>query len=466
MENDKVVLDDHMSNETIASRLAFFAANLKYDDLPREVVIQAKRCLLDTIGVGLAGFGTTIGETFISLAKEWSGVEEATIFGDGVRVPSTNAALVNGTMSHIHELDDGHRFALGHPGTTSIPPAIAMAEKTSADGKDLITATVLGYDVFVRIATAMNPSHRARGFHTTGTCGTFGAAAAAGKVLGLDSREMVNVFGIAGVQAAGLMEVFRGNSMIKPLNAGRAAYNGTLSALLAARGITAPDTIIEGDNGFLNAYSDQTDQSKILNGLNENFHIMGIYVKLHAACRHAHPAIDCVLQLKREYALSPEQVDRILVKTYSAAYKLTGTEYEPKTESTAKFSIPYCLAVALTYNKVGPSEFTIDKIRDANLIRFGKRVEVRIDPGLDKLAPNKRGASVELFTKDGQKYEWSVENPKGEPETPVSDTELRSKFKILVDPILGENKSNKIIDVLTELENVNDLRNVTRLLYR
>lgn len=181
-----------MSSLSIADRLAVFIANLEYDALPKAVVEQAKRCLLDTIGVALAGSWTDTGKTFTSLAREWGGIEEATIFGDGVKVPSTNAALVNGTMGHVHELDDGHRFALGHPGVASIPAAIAVAEKVGAGGKELITATVLGYDIFVRIAMAVNPSHRSRGFHTTGTCGTFGAAAAGGKILGLDEKGMAN----------------------------------------------------------------------------------------------------------------------------------------------------------------------------------------------------------------------------------------------------------------------------------
>jgi len=162
---------------------------------------------------------------------------------------------------------------------------------------------------------------------------------------------MVNALGIAGVQVAGLLEVMRGESMIKPLNAGRAAHNGTLAAVLAERGITAPSTIFEGDNGFFRAYSDKYEMNEVVEELWEAYHIMGIYVKLHAACRHAHPAIDCALHLAGEHRLDPEDVERVVVKTYSAAYKLTGTEYEPRPLSTAKFSIPYCIAAALTYGE-------------------------------------------------------------------------------------------------------------------
>lgn len=453
-----------MSGPTIAERLAAYAASLEYDDLPESVVVQAKRCLLDTIGVALAGFGTDLGRAFSSLVMEWGGSGEATVFGDGMRVPAVNAALANGAMGHIHELDDGHRFAMGHPGVTSIPAAVAVAERAGATGRELIAATVLGYDAFVRVATAINPSHRGRGFHTTGTCGTFAAAAAAGKALGLDEERIANALGIAGVQAAGLMEVMRGESMIKPLNAGRAAQNGVLAALLAERGVTAPTTIFEGGDGFLGAYSDDYEAQRIVDDLSGDYHIMGTYVKLHAACRHAHPAIDCALELAREHGLDPEAVERVVVRTYSAAHRLTGTEYEPRTVSTAKFSTPYCVAAALTHGRISPDEFTAEKIADPRLLGLAKRVEVVVDPEIDRLAPEKRGASVEISVKGGPKYEWAVENPRGEPENPVSREELEDKFRSLVGPILGAGNVQRIIDVVADIESLEDVGELTLLL--
>jgi len=446
-----------VSTLMIANRLSTFVTSLEFEDLPKSVVEQAKRSLLDTIGVILAGLSSETGKTFTSLAREWGGIKDSTIFGDGLKVPSPIAALVNGTMGHVHELDDGHRFALGHPGITSIPAAFAVAEKSGADGKELITSIVLGYDLFVRVAKAINPSHRRRGFHTTGTCGTFGAAVASGKILHLNEKEIVNTIGIAGIQAAGLMEVMHGDSIIKPLNAGRAASNGTLAALLAEQGISAPNTILEGENGFFRAYSDQYDTDKVVSGLGEHYHIMDTYVKIHASCRHTHPTIDCILNLSKEQELDSGDIEKIIVKTYSTAYKLTGTDYEPRTPSTAKFSIPYCIAVALKYGRVGPDEFTTDKIFDKNLLRLARKVRVKIDPEIEKLVPEKRGASIKIFTKGGGEYEWTVDNPKGEPEKPVSYRELRTKFKTLVNPIIGYYKANKIIKITEKLERIGDI---------
>ena len=452
-----------MSILTIANKLSAFVTGLEFEDLPEAVVKQAKRSLLDTIGVVLAGFSSETGRIFASLAREWGGIEESTIFGDGLKVPSPIAALVNGTMGHVHELDDGHRFALGHPGVTSIPAAFAVAEKIGADGKELITSIVLGYDLFVRIAESVNPSHRRRGFHTTGTCGTFGAAVASGKILHLDEKGIVNAIGIAGLHAAGLMEVMHGESMVKPLNAGRAASNGILAALLAEQGLSAPNTILEGDNGFFRAYSDQYDTDKIVNGLGENYHIMDTYVKIHASCRHTHPAIDCALNLSREHELDPEDVESVVVKTYSAAYNLTGKEYEPRTSSTAKFSLPYCIAATLKYGRVSLDEFTKDKIFDKDLLRLARKVRVEIDPEIDKLVPEKRGASIKIFTKGGR-YELIVDNPKGEPENPVNYKDLMTKFNPLVNPIIGYDKANKIIKMIEKLESIGDINELNELL--
>jgi len=447
---------------SIADSLANYLTDLQFDDLPKNVVEKAKMCLIDTIGVTLAGSRTETGRMIISLVKEWGGNEEATIFGDGCKVPSANAALVNGTLGHIHELDDGHRVAMGHPGVTSIPAAMAIAEKVGAKGKELITATVLGYEVFIRLAMSVNPSHRDRGFHTTGTCGVFGAAAAAGKVLGLDKKSMVNALGIAGIQAAGLIEVMRGESRLKPLNAGKAAYNGVLAALLAKKGFTAPYTIFEGNDGFLRAYSDKYDIRTVTNGLGEDYLIKEIYVKPYAACRNAHPTIDCVLHLAKEHSLTPEEIEKVVVKTYYTAYKLTGTEYKPKTESTAKFSLPYCVAAALTYGNLGPDEFTIKKITDKVLLQLASKVHVEVDAELDKLAPRKRGAFVTITTNSGGIYEWKVDNPRGEPEIPLSTDEVMFKFQSLVGPVLGYDRAQDILDIMDKYERLDDIRKKTK----
>jgi 2-methylcitrate dehydratase PrpD len=449
---------------SLANSLGVFIKNLKYKDLPKEVISKAKLSLLDTLGVILAGSNTDIGTKLISMARDLGGKPESTILGGCIKVPSLTAAYVNGTMGHVHELDDGHRFALGHPGVTTIPAALALAEKVGTNGKDLITAIVVGYDIFVRIAKVVNPSHRGRGFHTTGTCGTFGAATAAGKILDLDEKGYVNAIGIAGLHASGLMEVMSGESQVKPLNAGRAAHDGILSAILAENGISAPDTILEGKKGFFKAYSDAFNSNILLEKLGGTFHIMGTYFKFHAACRHAHPAIDGIISLMSEYHINIEDIEKVIVDTYQAAYDLTGTEYEPKTESTAKFSMPYCIAATLKYGKVGIDEFTPNKISNRDTLQLAKKVVVRVDPEIDKLAPEKRGAKVTVHMKGGTKYDHVVENPRGEPENIVSKNEVIDKFKILTRNTLERVKIDTIIKSVKKLEKLDDISDLIMLL--
>jgi 2-methylcitrate dehydratase PrpD len=449
---------------SLANVLGVFIESLEYKDLPQEVVSKTKLSLLDTLGVILAGSGTDTGKKMISLADAWGGEPESTILGGGIKVPSPPAALVNGTTGHVHELDDGHRFALGHPGVTAIPPALALAEKVGTSGKDLITAIVAGYDVFVRVAKAVNPSHRGRGFHTTGTCGTFGAATAAGKILDLNARGYVNAIGIAGLHASGLMEVMSGESQVKPLNAGRAAHDGVLSAILAERGITAPDTILEGKNGFFKAYSDAYDTKALIEKLGEPFHIMGTYTKFHAACRHAHPAIDGVLSLMNEYGPNIDEIEEVIVDTYQAAYDLTGTEYEPKTESTAKFSIPYCIAAALIYGRAGVDEFALNKISERGTLRLARKVKVRVDPEIDKLVPGKRGAKVRVRVKGGASYEHIVENARGEPENLVGESEIIDKFRTLTRNTLEKEKIDAVVNRVDKLEHLDDILDLVMLL--
>jgi 2-methylcitrate dehydratase PrpD len=447
---------------TVSNQLANFVHDFDFDNLSSKVIHQAKRCILDTVGVIIAGYNTPTGEIMSNISKKWGDKREATLIGDGSKVLSFHAALVNGTLGHVHELDDGHRFALGHPGVTAIPSALAVGEKIGSKGRDLIASTVLGYEGFIRIAKSINPSHRSRGFHTTGTCGTFASAIAASKLLKLDEEQITHALGIAGLQAAGLMEVMTGSSTVKPFNAGRASSNGVLSALLAESGLTAPENIFEGNNGFCTAYSDEYNIDKITQGLGEYYEINNTYIKLHASCRHSHPAIDCTLEIIDEEGLEPEEIESVIVDSYEAAYRLTGTNYEPKTVSTAKFSIPYCIAVALIYGKVSPTEFTYDKINNQKILKLAKKVTVNIDEEIDKLTPDKRGASVKILSKSEKKYKYMIENPRGEPELYVDDKELENKFKELAKPVIGK-KVDELISAINKLEQIYDIREITNL---
>jgi 2-methylcitrate dehydratase PrpD len=448
--------------DTLSRKLANFIYGLKYDHLRGEVVKQVKKCLLDFLGVSLLGSTSSIGRTLVNFVKNIGGVEESTVIGECLKVPCINAAFINGVLAHIHELDDGHRFAMGHPGAVVIPAALAVGERNNASGRELITSITAGYEVFVRIAKAVNPSHLQRGFHTTGTCGVFAAAAASGKILGLNVDELSNALGLAGIQAAGLLEVVRGESIAKPLQPGKAAQSGVISALLAQNGVSAPDTIFEGENGFCHAFSDSYDLQVITEGLGESYEIMRIYFKFHASCRHTHPAIDGVLKLVKEYNILPEEIEEVQVKTYSIAYNLCGKEYEPKTVSTAKFSIPYCVSAAILRGSVGPEAFTVESIKDT--VNLARKVKVTVDPEIDANFPRERGAKVKIVRGNGEEVEVFTRNPFGEPEAPASIEDIKGKFKSLASKAISASSVNSLIMLVDKLEALKDISEILSLL--
>ena len=453
-----------MHPETYSSELAKFVNALDYNSFDEEVIEKAKLCLLDFIGVSLFGSDTDLAKITSSTMKQMGGVEESTVIGESIKLPCMNAAFVNGVAAHIHELDDGHRFAMGHPGIPVISAALAVGEKNNSTGKDLIAAIVAGYEVFVRIGSSINPSHFERGFHTTGTCGAFAAAASAGKILHLNVNELINALGIAGIQAAGLMEVTKGASEIKPLQPGKAAMNGIFSVMLAQGGITAPESILEGSSGFCFATSDKYDLQAITKGLGDNFEIMRSYFKFHSSCRHTHPTIDATLRLVSEHNVKADEVAEVRIHTYSAAINLCGQEYEPKTVSTAKFSIPYCVSVAIIEGKVHPDTFTIEKIRDQTILDFAKKVKIEIDPEIEKFVPAKRGARVEIVKTNGESLECFVTNPYGEPEVPATPTDVKSKFVSLSARVVTTERANKIMELVDRLDSLDSLKELTEYL--
>jgi 2-methylcitrate dehydratase PrpD len=450
--------------ETYSTKLSKFVYYLDYNSLKEEVIEKAKLCLLDFIGVSLFGSDTDLARTTTNTMKSMGGIKESTIIGDDDKLPCMNAAFVNGVAAHIHELDDGHRFAMGHPGIPVISAALAAAEKIESSGRDLIAAIIAGYEVFVRIGSSINPSHFERGFHTTGTCGSFGATASAGKILHLNADELTNALGIAGIQAAGLMEVTKGASVIKPLQPGKAAQNGILSVLLAKGGITAPESILEGVDGFCRATSDEYDLQSITKGLGDNFEIMRSYFKFHSSCRHTHPTIDATLRLVSEHNIRAEEVAEVRIHTYSAALNLCGKEYEPKTVSTAKFSIPYCVSVAILEGKVHPDTFTIEKIRNKNILDFAKKVKIEIDPEIEKYVPAQRGARVEIMKTNGEKHECYITNPYGEPEVPATPTDVKNKFVSLSTRVVTTERANKIKDLVDRLDTLDSLKELIEYL--
>ncbi len=445
------------SKENATAKLADFVSGLEFECLPISTVNKAKDAILDYIGVLLAGYtkGNLLSKTLISLIIESGGVEEATIIGPAIKVPVANAALCNGVLSHVVELDDGHRVARGHPGVTVISSALAMAERFNSTGKELITAIVAGYDIFVRLASAVNPSHLKRGFHTTGTCGALAASAAAAKILKLNASETANAFGIAGIQSAGLLEVTENGQMAKVLHPGKAAQAGVLSALLARNGVKGPITIIEGAKGFVKAMSDECNYDLMLKGLNEIFNINGCYIKLYPSCRHTHSPVDAALALINKNKLNHLQIKNILIKTYPTAIYFAGSIFQPRTPEEAKFSIAYCVSAAIVKGKLGIKELESGSLRDASILTLIEKTRIESEQNFENYESNVKGAEVIITLQEGSEFSWKVSLPKGEPENPISQEEIIKKFTDCTKESLTKCQQNKIIYKILEM-NQND----------
>jgi 2-methylcitrate dehydratase PrpD len=391
------------------------------------------------------------------------------IIGTDVKAHHQYAALANGVAAHSLELDDVSNESSSHPGVAVFPAALAAGELAGGDGRKFITAVVLGYEVMIRLGKALNPvSHYARGFHPTGTCGTFGAATVAAKILGLDGGQMLSALGIAGSQAAGLMEFLAAGAQTKRLHPGWAAHSGLIAALLAKDGLIGPGTIVEGRFGFLHGYSDSADTGQFLAGLGESFEVMRVSLKPHACCRYKQGPIDGILKIMKENSLRAQDVERVTLGILKAGIPIVSEprelKYNPQTVVDAQFSMPFGAALALLYGKAGLDEYTEANLKSPELKELMGRVSCVADPELDKVYPKQWPASVEIITKSGKKLSTRIDYPKGDPETPLSWEELIQKFNYLVAPVFPEDRRVEIVSRVRSLETETSISSLVSLL--
>ena len=441
--------------ESVSERLARFVIGTDFSSLPPEVVEAAKRCFLDWLGSAIAGSGEPPTRIMLRVAKELGGKSEATLIPDGSRSSPFLAALVNAASSHTVEMDDLHQTSILHPGAPIIPAVLAMAEREGSSGEEFLTALVVGYEVATRAGEAAGPSHY-EFWHTTATCGTFGAAAAAGKLLGLGHEQLVSALGSAGTQAAGLWEFLKDGAMSKQLHPAKAAADGVLSALLARRGFTAAREIFEGERGFLRATSKAFDLEKLTKGLGEGFKITETSFKVHAACYHTHSSIDAALALQKEHALSPDRITKILVRPYPAALDLL-EKVELSSPYAAKFHLPFCIATALIYGEVGLEAFAPERLEDPTILKLLPKIEVRREEAFAGSYPERWPSIVEVILEDGKTYEVMVEYVKGDFRNPLTWEELAAKFHRLAGRSYPEERRAELIERIGRLEQLTNM---------
>jgi 2-methylcitrate dehydratase PrpD len=456
----------------ITKRLAQFCAALRFDELPPEVVDQAKYFALDFVGVAARGSLVDSTKAMYQFVKEVGPTTKGgVIIGTKMRSPYHYAALANGTSSHSLELDDVNNEASLHPAVAVFPAAFAACEMAGKNGKRFIEGVVLGYDVMIRLGKALGPKeHYSRGFHPTGTCGTFGATAAVAKILGLNEAQMVNAFGIAGSQAAGSMEFLAQGAWTKRMHPGWAAHNGIIASLLAKKGFKGPSTILEGRDGFLHAYSLNADGNKVLEGIGSSFEIMRTSIKPHACCRYMQPPIDGILKIIKENQIKAEEVEKVILGILKAGFPIIvtpeGLKYNPQSIIDAQFSMPFGAAAAILYGETSLNQYREKIIQSPEMKQMMDRVRCVEDPELEKVFPKQWPATAEIKTKDGRTFSTRIDYPKGDPENPLSWDELIEKFNGLTSSIYSKARREKVIEQVRKVEGVGNLKQWTSILLK
>jgi 2-methylcitrate dehydratase PrpD len=446
--------------------LARHTVRTEFRALPQAVIWEGKRRIADVIGAALSGSTTAVGARIAHFCNDNARPGEALLWGSKLRASPAYAALANGTAAFHLELDDVHRTSHTHPGVTTIPAAIALAEEKHLSGRDMLVAVVLGYDAQIRVGLAVSPSiYTERTYLAPGTLGIFGATAAAAKLLKLDEDATAGALGAASyVGPLAPFESFCLGAPAKDTIMGWANFCGLYAAGLAAQGFGGPESALEGDYGFCRTVAQHYDMDRLHDALGTRFDILHTGVKPYACCRQHHSAIDAVLELKERYGLVADQVESVRLRTFVVASR--GTAKQPASVPAAKYSAPYTIALALALGQNQREQYSMELIGDAKLLRLAARVEVEADMELEALYDEKWPSIVEVKTKDGRVLSARRDLPKGEPEYPVSDADLKSKFLSLACDAVSRDRAESIWSAIARLEEMSDVSELTALLQR
>ena len=424
--NARLPVDAKEAAATAEERLAAFASTLDLAHVPAPVLRRAEELMIDWLASALAGKGARPVESLTAFAEAMGpadGPSEMLVRRRGTS--PLMAAYANAAASHVAEQDDVHNGSVFHPATVVFPPALATAQAVGASGAELLAAVVAGYEVGIRVGEFLGRSHY-RTFHTTGTAGTLAAAAAAGRLLRLTPEQMLNAFGSAGTQSAGLWEFLRDGADSKQLHTAHASAAGLAAAYLARDGFTGARRILEGRQGMAAGMSTDADPSRLVDGLGTRWTVAETSFKYHASCRHTHPAADALQQVMREHALSAAQVKRVVARVHQGAIDVLGPVVDPATVHQSKFSMGTVLALIAVQGRAGLPEFDAH-YRDPAVVAFRDRVAMELDDEVDRAYPARWIGKVTVETIDGRRLEGRVDEPKGDPGNTLTAAELEDK---------------------------------------
>jgi len=455
----------------LTQEVASFVHRTRFRDIPPEVVGLARGFVLDGLGVILAGSTEKGARIIAAYVRRMGGKAEASVIGSRFAAPAPKAALVNGVAGHAMDYDDTQLSTskeavyglLTHPTIPVLSAALAVGERERISGREMLLAYILGVEVECRIADAIHPRHYQSGFHSTATIGGLGAAMAAGKILGLREEPLLRTLGIAASMASGLRENF--GTMTKPLHAGRAAENGVTAAELAERGFTSASNIIEARRGFFNAMAGGGDENKIVGRLGHPYFMQepGISIKPYPSGSLSHPAQDVILDLVKQHDLRAEQIASVEVGTNSNVPNALIYPM-PVTSLEGKFSIPFCMAIAVLERKAGIAEFTDRKVRRPDVVQMMQRVTLSVDPELEALGYDQVRSRVRVKLKDGRTLEGRADVARGHPEKPMSWDELADKFRDCARLALPRGAAEAALGLVAGLDKLESITQLVRVL--
>jgi 2-methylcitrate dehydratase PrpD len=447
--------------------LAEFVAGLRLADLPDAVVAMACDVVLDTVGCALGAWRDDAQKADIArtLALGFASAPAAAVWGGGgARADAGVAALANGILANAADFDDTHKRALLHTGSVVVPPALALAEAIRLDGETVIGALVAGYEVAVRVGMAVMPTHY-RFWHSTATNGTFGAAACAARAMGLDAGRTQMALGFAGTQAAGLNTFFTSGDFTKSLHPGKAAFNGVLSARLAALGATSPPAMLEHEKGYVRAFSPEPKQAALTEGLGRTWEILQNGFKFFPSILASHAAIQATLDVVGTHDVKAADIASITNETYATV----ASHFSAKSVGTAmgaRVSVPYCVAVAALDREVGQAQFTPERVTRADVQNLLARTEVVAAFELTQLYPEKFPARVTVALRDGRRLAATRYFPKGDPQEPLTPDEIEAKFLANAAARLSQAQARELVRLVRGLPGLKDLAPLHALLAR
>ena len=432
--------------------LAEYVAKASFTDLPPEVILKAKGIVLDTLGCAIAGYTLASHEFhwIYDPAKEMGGNPESTVWLTGMKTSCPQAALVNGTLVHTVDFDDTHLGSIAHLGASVVSSVLALGEKTGAHGPSVLTALVLAYEVAGRIGKAIMPSHY-KYWHPTGTLGTIASAIATSKLLNLPPDRTEQALGLAADGAAGLRYCIDFGDFSKSLHPGFSAWKGILSALVIGKGAVGPKGLLEYKSGFCEAYSDEPAMKHLTENLGSSYEVLTNSLKAFPTILCSHTPIQGTVQIMKAKNLSLEDVDAIHFRVSPTAPG-QGMNYSPDTPLSARLSIPYCVSRAAADGYVAMDQFQEEKIKEPRVQAFMKRVTLESVPAFNEKYPGTLAAELEIKTKDGKRYQGESIYPKGHPQNPMTEEEIKEKFRRLALNTLGRTQIDRIIETVYRLD--------------